>query len=179
MSDKVQLFKYRRGSYINVYNLDGYYDYYYGYMVPDTGYLECFDVVRYREGLMLMLPDAENPAEAPGLEERSKLFETLYQSTRWGDQIGIDTVGDLNDKICEGDLAELILVQEALQEKNIGQVAEKAVKDPDRRIVMIAGPSSSGKTTFSHRLQPVCGAGIQSASDLRGQLFPQPGRISA
>ena len=102
MSDKVQLFKYRRGSYINVYCLDGYYDYYYGYMVPDTGYLECFDVVRYREGLMLMLPDAADPAETPEPEERAKLFETLYQSSRWGDRIGIDTVGDLNDKICEG-----------------------------------------------------------------------------
>lgn len=152
MSDKVQLFKYRRGSYINVYCLDGYYDYYYGYMVPDTGYLECFDVVRYREGLMLMLPDAADPAETPEPEERAKLFETLYQSSRWGDRIGIDTVGDLNDKICEGDLAELILVQEALQESRIGKIAEEIAARPHVKFVMIAGPSSSGKTTFSHRL---------------------------
>ncbi|MBQ7839979.1 MAG: nucleoside kinase [Lachnospiraceae bacterium] len=152
MHDKVQLFRYRRGSYINVYCLDGYYDYNYGYMVPDTGYLTCFDVIPYERGLMMLLPSAQEPERLEPFEERQKLFSTLVSSTKWGEQIGIDTVGDLNDKICEGDLAELILVQEALQESRIGDIAEDIVSRPHVKFVMIAGPSSSGKTTFSHRL---------------------------
>lgn len=152
MTDKVQLFRYRRGSYVNVYCLDGYYDYNYGYMVPDTGYLTCFDLVPYEKGLMLMLPGTERPEELPEFEERKKLFETLQESTRWGEQIGIDTVGDLNDKICGGDLTELILVQEAMQESRIGHIASDIASKSHVKFVMIAGPSSSGKTTFSHRL---------------------------
>lgn len=152
MKDKVQLFRYRRGSYINVYSLDGYYDYNYGYMVPDTGYLTFFDVIPYREGLMLMLPSASEPERVPAFEERRKLFGTLEESTAWGERIGIDAVGDLNDKICEGDLTELILLQEALQESRIGAIAEEIASRPHVKFVMIAGPSSSGKTTFSHRL---------------------------
>lgn len=152
MTDKVQLFRYRRGSYVNVYCLGGYYDYNYGYMVPDTGYLTCFDLVPYEEGLMLMLPGADRPEELTGFEERKKLFMTLQESTRWGEQIGIDTVGDLNDKICGGDLTELILVQEAMQESRIGHIAGDIASKSHVKFVMIAGPSSSGKTTFSHRL---------------------------
>ena len=120
MVDKVQLFRYRRASCINVYELDGYYDYNYGYMVPDTGYIDC--------------------------------FKALEDSTRWGEKLGITTVGDLNDKICGGDLAELILVQEAMQESRIGRIAEDIAGRKGVKFVMIAGPSSSGKTTFSHRL---------------------------
>lgn len=152
MTDKVQLFKYRRGSYINVYCLDGYYDYNYGYMVPDTGYLTQFDLLPYREGLLLMLPSAREPEKVPAFEEREHLFHTLLESTRWGERIGIDTVGDLNDKICGGDLAELILVQEAMQESRIGAIASDIASRGHVKFVMIAGPSSSGKTTFSHRL---------------------------
>lgn len=152
MADKVQLFQYRRGSYINIYCLDGYYDYNYGYMVPDTGYLAWFDLVRYRDGLMLMLPSAAQPEKISDFEPREKLFRTLLESTRWGEQIGIDTVGDLNDKICGGDLAELILMQEALQESRIGAIAADIASRGHVKFVMIAGPSSSGKTTFSHRL---------------------------
>lgn len=152
MTDKVQLFRYRRGSYINVYCLDGYYDYNYGYMVPDTGYLSLLDLIPYKNGVMLMLPSAQEPERVPDFEERRKLFDTLAESTRWGEQIGIDTVGDLNDKICGGDLTELILVQEAMQESRIGHIADEIAARSHVKFVMIAGPSSSGKTTFSHRL---------------------------
>ncbi len=152
MRDKVQLFKYRRGSNVNVYCLDGYYDYYYGYMVPDTGYLSWFELIPYRNGLMMMLPSVLEPEKTPSFEERRKLFDTLEASAEWGSRIGIDTVGDLNDKICSGDLAELILVQEAMQESRIGYIADEIASRPDVKFVMIAGPSSSGKTTFSHRL---------------------------
>ena len=116
MADKVQLFRYRRASCINVYELDGYYDYNYGYMVPDTGYIDCFDLFPYQDGLMLLLPERRDPEQLPVFEERKKLFKALEDSTRWGEKLGITTVGDLNDKICGGDLAELILVQEAMQE---------------------------------------------------------------
>ena len=152
MVDKVQLFRYRRASCINVYELDGYYDYNYGYMVPDTGYIDCFDLFPYQDGLMLLLPERRDPEHLPVFEERKKLFKALEDSTRWGEKLGITTVGDLNDKICGGDLAELILVQEAMQESRIGRIAEDIAGRKGVKFVMIAGPSSSGKTTFSHRL---------------------------
>ena len=152
MADKVQLFRYRRASCINVYELDGYYDYNYGYMVPDTGYIDCFDLFPYQDGLMLLLPERRDPEQLPVFEERKKLFKALEDSTRWGEKLGITTVGDLNNKICGGDLAELILVQEAMQESRIGRIAEDIAGRKGVKFVMIAGPSSSGKTTFSHRL---------------------------
>ena len=152
MEDKVRLFRYRRGSYINVYCLDGYYDYNYGYMVPDTGYLQYFDLIPYKAGLMLMLPDRSEPETLVPFEPREKLFHTLLRSNDWGEKMEIETVGDLNDKICEGDLAEMILVQEARQERRIAEIAGDIVRRGNVKFVMIAGPSSSGKTTFSHRL---------------------------
>lgn len=152
MDDKVRLFRYRRGSYINVYCLDGYYDYNYGYMVPRTGYLQWFDLVPYGAGMMLVLPALETPETVPEFQPREKLFTTLARSNAWGTGHGMETVADLNDRICEGNLAELILVQEALQERRIAEIASDIAKRGNVKFVMIAGPSSSGKTTFSHRL---------------------------
>lgn len=152
MDDKVRLFRYRRGSYVNVYCLDGYYDYNYGYMVPSTGYLQHFDLIPYRNGMMLMLPDRQEPELVPAFEPREKLFHVLERSNDWGAEMGIATVADLNDKICEGNLAEMVLVQEALQERRIGEIASDIARRGNVKFVMIAGPSSSGKTTFSHRL---------------------------
>ena len=152
MDDKVRLFRYRRGSYINVYSLDGYYDYNYGYMVPSTGYLKYFDLIPYKSGLMLLLPHPKEPEKVPVFEPREKLFATMEASGRWGKKLGIETVGDLNDEICRGNLPDLILVQEASQERRIGEIAGDIVSRGNVKFVMIAGPSSSGKTTFSHRL---------------------------
>lgn len=152
MDDKVRLFRYRRGSYINVYCLDGYYDYNYGYMVPRTGYLQWFDLIPYEAGMMLVLPGREQPERIPEFVPREKLFATLARSNAWGAGHGMETVADLNDRICEGNLAELILVQEALQERRIGEIASDIAQRGNVKFVMIAGPSSSGKTTFSHRL---------------------------
>ena len=152
MDDKVRLFRYRRGSYVNVYCLDGYYDYNYGYMVPSTGYLQHFDLIPYRNGMMLMLPDRQKPELVPAFEPREKLFHVLERSNDWGAEMGIATVADLNDKICEGNLAEMVLVQEALQERRIGEIASDIARRGNVKFVMIAGPSSSGQTTFSHRL---------------------------
>ncbi|MCM1174782.1 MAG: nucleoside kinase [Blautia sp.] len=152
MNDKVKLFRYRRSSTINVYCLGDYFDYYYGYMLPSTGYVRCFDLSAYENGLILLLPEREAPEKLPVFEPRKKLFQTLMQAGQWGEEIGIDTVGDLNDQICEGNIADMILVQEALQERRIGEIARDIVRRDGVKFVMIAGPSSSGKTTFSHRL---------------------------
>lgn len=152
MTDKEKLFKYRRSSYINVYCMDGYYDYYYGYMFPNTSYVKFFHVIAYEGGLMLLLPEKKQPDQIASFEPREKLFATLRESDEWGKKLGIDTVGDLNNEICKGNISELILVQEALQERKIGEIAKEIAERKGVKFVMIAGPSSSGKTTFSHRL---------------------------
>lgn len=152
MQDKIKLFRYRRSSSINVYCLGDYYDYYYGYMMPSTSYVTEFDVIPYENGLMLVLPYNNEPLSEDTFQPRHKLFESLVYSTRWNNQMGIDTVGDLNEKICSGNVQDLILVHEALQERRIGEIASEIASRKGVKFVMIAGPSSSGKTSFSHRL---------------------------
>ena len=152
MRDKERLFHYRRGSTINVYSMEGYYDYFYGYMLPSAGLVNLFKVQAYNGGLLLILPRQENPFQIEEFEDQESLFEQLYLSTKWGDLVNITTVGDLNDAICEGSISDMILVQEALQERRIGEIAAQIFQKRDTKIVMIAGPSSSGKTTFAHRL---------------------------
>ena len=152
MHDKEQLFQYRRASRVNIYSIGEFEDYFYGYMVLDTSYVKYFDLVPCHAGFLLLLPVKTDPKHVEHPAIREKLFSILHSSYRWSDSLEVPNVGALNKMIVDGRGQDLILMQEALQEKNIGQVAEKAVKDPDRRIVMIAGPSSSGKTTFSHRL---------------------------
>ena len=152
MKDKVSLFRYRRSSSINVYCMGDYYDYFYGYMLPSTGYIRQFDLFAYEEGMILLLPEQEDPETMPEFKPRKKLFQTLSATGAWGRDIGIDTVGDLNNQICDGNIADMILVQEALQERRIGEIARDIARREGVKFVMIAGPSSSGKTTFSHRL---------------------------
>ena len=152
MVDKEKLFRYRRSSFVNVYCLDGFYDYYYGYMLPSTGYLKYFDVMHYENGILLLIPSAGAPDKIDYFEPKEKLFHTLMTSANWGEMMGIDSVGDLNDSICDGEIHDMILVQEALQERRIGEIAKEIVDRGDVKFVLIAGPSSSGKTTFSHRL---------------------------
>ncbi|MBD5508937.1 MAG: nucleoside kinase [Lachnospiraceae bacterium] len=152
MKDKVSLFRYRRSSNINVYCMGDYYDYFYGYMMPSTGYIRHFDLFAYEEGMILLLPEPEEPETLPEFKPRKKLFQTLLATGEWGRELGIDTVGDLNDQICSGSISDMILVQEALQERRIGEIARDIARRENVKFVMIAGPSSSGKTTFSHRL---------------------------
>ena len=152
MTDKVNLFKFRRGSMVNVYSIEDYNDYFYGYMLPNAGYVPYFEVLPYKNGLILNLPDAISPTTVKTFEPREKLFETLEQATDWGNKMDIDTVGDLNNQICDNKISDLILVQEALQERRIGEIAKEIADRKGVKFVMIAGPSSSGKTTFSHRL---------------------------
>ena len=152
MYDKEKLFRYRRASKVNLYELDGYRDYFYGYMVPDTGYLTVWQLFLYDKGFVLQLPEKSAPEVLPEFRPQNKLFHVLDESMRLAQKLGIGNVGDLNDAVASGEISELILVQEALQEKNIADIAEDIASRPEVKFVMIAGPSSSGKTTFSHRL---------------------------
>lgn len=152
MMDKKKLFEYRRVSKANIYDLDGFRDYFYGYMPPSTGMLSYFSMELCDEGFILQLPERMEPTKVSKWENRPKLFQTLRASKDWGKMMEVDTVGALNDVIASGDIQNLILVQEALQEKKMGEIAQQIAVNKEKKIVMIAGPSSSGKTTFSHRL---------------------------
>lgn len=153
MYDKEKLFTYRRVSRVNIYNMNEFEDYFYGYMVPSAGYLKYFKLYLYDEGFVLQMPDRNSPAKLPEFRPRSKLFHVQKESVKWSDMQGIETVGALNDKVTKGDVQELVLVQEALQEKKIAEIASQIADRRDEiKFVLIAGPSSSGKTTFSHRL---------------------------
>ena len=152
MYDKERLFRYRRVSSVNIYSINEFEDYFYGYMVPSAGYLKYFKLYLYDEGFVMQMPSEKNPDVLPPFEPQHKLFRVLKESTDWGDLQGIDTVGALNDRVTSGKAQELVLVQEAMQEKKIADIAELIAKRPEVKFVLIAGPSSSGKTTFSHRL---------------------------
>lgn len=152
MHDKEQLFMYRRASRVNIYSIEKFEDYFYGYMVQNTGYVKYFDLISYHSGFLLLLPETKAPRKVEKSGNHEKLFQVLRDSYRWSDCLEVPNVGTLNRLISEGKAADLILMQEALQEKTIGNIAEQAAKAGDKRLVMIAGPSSSGKTTFSHRL---------------------------
>ena len=151
MKDKERLFHYRMSSSVNMYSINDFTDYYYGFMVPSTGYVKYFDLIKYSEGLILRLPKRQKPLEIQPFDDTPRLFNTMMDATRWDEIMRIETVGDLNDVISEGKINDLILVQEALQESRISEIARDIVKEK-KRFVMIAGPSSSGKTSFSHRL---------------------------
>lgn len=152
MYDKEKLFKYRRASKVNIYSLKGFEDYFYGYMVPNTGYVKYFDLFLYDEGFVLQLPTKENPNVVPEFKPQKKLFNVLKESEKWSETLKIDTVGALNEQISQGNIKDIILVAEALQEKKIAEIATMIAESKDKKFIMIAGPSSSGKTSFSHRL---------------------------
>lgn len=151
MEEKAKLLKYRRASHVNMYLLEDIADYYYGYMAPSTGYIKQFDLVPYHDGFVIQMPVAEAPEIILPFKPSENIFEVLKESTIWGERIGVCNAGQLNEMICSGNFLDLMLVSEALQEKNIANIAEDIYKS-GKRIVLIAGPSSSGKTTFSHRL---------------------------
>ena len=152
MYDKARLFRYRMVSRVNIYSIDGFEDYYYGYMVQNTGYIRHFDLIPYHYGFVMVMPDRNTPDVLHKFTPSDKLFATLSESTEWGRLMDLETVGALNDRIAKEDMSHLILIQEALQEKKIAEIAAQIAARKNARFVMIAGPSSSGKTTFSHRL---------------------------
>ena len=151
MTDKEKLFGYRRSSRVNIYELDGYRDYFYGYMLPSTGYVKNYDLIRYSNGFVLLYPDAKTGI---GSEYHSsdKLFATQRECSKWGEKMGVKNIGELNEAIATGRIQDIILMQEAQMEARIGDLADIIANAGNKKFIMIAGPSSSGKTTFSHRL---------------------------
>lgn len=152
MYDKEKLFRFRRVSRVNIYSLDGFEDYFYGFMVNHTGYLKYFELYPYDTGMVLQLPERSNPQEVPPFVPKPKIFQIQKESERWGEMMQADTVGALNEQIVSKGASQHLLVAEALQESKISQIARTIAENKDKKFIMIAGPSSSGKTTFSHRL---------------------------
>ena len=149
---KAQLLSFRIDSRVNVYSLDGFVDYFYGYMVPDTSYIRCFALELFESGFVLRLPTLKNPNQLGDFRPSMKVFRELYGSTLRSEALNASNVADLNTIISQDGAVPLILTYEAMMEKKIGDIAAEIASRPEVRFVMIAGPSSSGKTTFSHRL---------------------------
>ena len=150
--DKAKLISFRMSSRVNYYELEDFSDYFYGYMVPDTGYVRQFKLELFDCGLVLRLPDPAQPGRLRPFQPSLKLYRALCEGDQRSKALKIANVADLNEAICRGEGTQLILANEALMEKRIGDLAETIAKRKDIRFVMIAGPSSSGKTTFSQRL---------------------------
>ncbi len=152
MPDKASLFRKRIDSRVNIYTLDDFHDYFYGYMVPDTSYLKVFALETFAQGFVLRLPSEANPKELAPFTPSLKVSAEMYDATIRSEKLGVGTVGDLNESIMTNRSTDIILAHEAMMEKRIGDIAQEIAGRPSVRFVMIAGPSSSGKTTFSHRL---------------------------
>ncbi len=152
MKDKIELLKYRTKSTINVYWFENYFNYYYGHMVPSTSYITLFDVVKVNDGFVLVHPDITSPNELPVYIPQVKMAKAYEDRAKWGKIVGMETVGDLNKIVAEGRARELIMMCELLHEKEISKIADTITSKGSIKLVLCAGPSSSGKTTFSKRL---------------------------
>lgn len=152
MYDKERLFRYRRISKVNIYSLGDFEDYFYGFMVHHTGYLKYFELYPYDEGFVLQLPKQSQPDVVAPFKPSPKIFQVQKEAEKWGRMLEVDTVGAMNDLVSKSGLKQMILISEALQEGKISKIAEEIAAQRNTKFIMIAGPSSSGKTTFSHRL---------------------------
>ena len=141
------------GSLYTVYHrIDDYVDYYYGALLTNTSDIYLFGLERYFEGLLLRIPSKHDPSQLGALVKQDKMFEVFLEQHRWQHILGVSTIGDFNEAVKAGHATNLINVSEALQEKKISQIADQITTHPEVRVVLIAGPSSSGKTTFCKRL---------------------------
>lgn len=136
---------------VPVYSCDGFFNFFYGQMVPSTGYIEHFELRRYRNGVLLRFPERSAPDRIPDFRDDAKLYRAFGEAKRWGNLMGISYVEDLNQKIENGEYREVIQISEALHEKKIAYIADE-IMNRRKRIILISGPSSSGKTTFAKRL---------------------------
>ena len=152
MNDKAVLLETSGSLYTYYYTLGDAVDYYYGSLLPDTGYLGLWDVVKYNDGLLLRYPEQESPDNLGEMIQQDKMLEVFKEHNRWHDIMGVRTVGDINKACLKGHATELIHVSEALQEKKIARIADEIHQRGKVKLVLISGPSSSGKTTFSKRL---------------------------
>ncbi|CCJ32783.1 nucleoside kinase [Caloramator australicus] len=153
MSDKIRLFKNINKEFIELRKLDNLYDFFYGPLVPSTGYLKLFDVKFYDPGILITYPNEENPKEILKFKDVPKLAKIFRETEEWAKILDVADVGALNEKVIDGDIKDIVLVSEALHEKKLAYIADKIYENRDKiKLVLIAGPSSSGKTTFSKRL---------------------------
>lgn len=154
--DKVRLLQTAGDLYVNYYTLDGTPDYYYEALLPSTGYLKLWGLSIYRDGLLLRVPDRHNPEQLAPFMEQPKTFEVFRENLKWNNIMKLDNVGDVNTACQNGEAGDLIKIAEALQEKKIVQIAEEIERrvalDEPVKLVLITGPSSSGKSTFCKRL---------------------------
>lgn len=149
---KVKLLKSVGSLYTVYHRIDDYVDYYYGALLTNTSDIYLFGLERYFEGLLLRIPSKRNPSQLGALVKQDKMFEVFLEQHRWQHILGVSTIGDFNEAVKAGHATNLINVSEALQEKKISQIADQITTHPEVRVVLIAGPSSSGKTTFCKRL---------------------------
>ncbi|HBX49535.1 MAG: AAA family ATPase [Bacteroidetes bacterium RIFOXYA12_FULL_35_11] len=151
--DKVKLFKDRKIMYTSVYFLEDTIDYFYGYLLPSTEYIPAFDLVSYHEGMLLRLHKQANPEELDLQNKEEKMFEILKEHKHWAQILGVENVGCMNELIQQNQVSELIKISESLHEKKIAKIADEIYAKKDKvRIVMLAGPSSSGKTSTCKRI---------------------------
>lgn len=153
MEPKAKLFRFRRASNVNLYELDGFYDYFYGYMPLSTGVLKVFALELYGNGFLIRFPNPEKPDELLPFEDPKKISGVFMEQMEWCRLMEAENVADLNEAIVNGHFGDLIRINEALHEKKIAEIADQIYhRMPDVRVVLIAGPSSSGKTSFANRL---------------------------
>ncbi|MDR0961569.1 MAG: nucleoside kinase, partial [Mediterranea sp.] len=156
MDDKVKLLETSGSIYTYYYTLDDTVDYYYGNLLPSTGFLYLFDLVKYYDGLLQRIPNKENPTQLEEVVKQEKMLDVFKEHLNWNHIMGLSNVGDFNLACQSGHATDLIKVAEALQEKKIAKIADdiynRGEGDNRVRVVLISGPSSSGKTTFSKRL---------------------------
>ena len=149
---KAELLRFQERAKVSVYKCGNVYDHFYGILAPSTGYLKVFDIVPYPPGFIVRFPSVENPHGLPKFMDQKKMFQVFQEYEEWGKLLGIQNVADLNRYIVNGRMREISLTAEALHEKRIAQIADMINENKQARLVLISGPSSSGKTTFSHRL---------------------------
>ena len=173
--DKVELLRYRAEENFCLYECGGLKEYFYGVMAPSTGYVRTFALHFCMPGIMLMLPDKADCTRPRQFIEQPKLARVLAETARWNEILGCSNVADLNRMTIDRSLREFIRVNEALQARAIADIADRFVES-GARVMLIAGPSSSGKTTFTHRMAIELRAGAEAAFDFAGRLLPQPRR---
>ena len=160
MKSKVALLRSLHKLYSSYYTLEDYSDYYYGALLPRTGMIHVYDIMRYNDGVLVRVPNPQKPDQLQPLIKQNKMLDIFIEHQRWQNILGLRTIGDLNAANSLGYTSELINIAEALQESKICHIAEEIQRHPEVRLVLISGPSSSGKTTFSKRLSVqliVCG----------------------
>lgn len=150
--DKVKLMEYRDRELVHVHELDGFYEYFYDYMLPSTGMVATFRLLHYPPGFIVQTPEVQNPLQLAEYQPRPKLGQMYHEARAWGQMLDTPHAAALNERIIHGDIADLIRVNEALHEKKIARIADQICENPAVRLILIAGPSSSGKTTFAQRL---------------------------